>query len=342
MEEHTIYTHHNKSEKSQPGLGELLMELQQVKEKADRLVLLNDLHARLARAVDLPSMIDAFSVWLMPRVPHELMAFDAPETNRRHFCCSCHGPDRQHVEGLAERLFSDARHLPVLRKWKEGDYFIHNWPLEFEHASGIVIVMRQDQRLTDLEEKVISEALEVLEEPLRRALEYEDVFHQAKTDALTGLGNRRVFEERLGPLLDRSMRHGYPLTLVSMDLDHFKQVNDYLGHAAGDDVLKRVAKTFDAMIRTSDILVRMGGDEFMLILPHTDIDCAGILAERLCKAVDNLNVYSSDDLKLGVSIGLSQWQPGMTKEEWLEKVDGLLYKAKGLGRNQVYMDRTAD
>ena len=80
----------------------------------------------------------------------------------------------------------------------------------------------------------------------------------------------------------------------------------------------------------------------MLILPHTDIDCAGILAERLCRAVDNLNVYSSDDLKLGVSIGLSQWQPGMTKEEWLEKVDGLLYKAKGLGRNQVYMDRTTD
>ncbi len=338
MEEQTAYKNDKKSETLQRPLDDLLMELQELKEKTERLAVLNDLHARLASAVDLPSMIDAFSVWLMPRVPHELMAFDAPENNRRHLCCSCHGPERQHVVGLAERLFDDARRLSVLKKWKEGDFFIHNWPLDFEGASGIILVMRLEQRLSASEEKIVGEALEVLCEPLQRALAYEDVFKQAKCDALTGLANRRVFEERLGPLIGSARRHGHPLTLVSMDLDHFKQVNDNLGHATGDEVLKKVANTFSSMIRSSDILVRMGGDEFMLVLPDTDLNSAKVLAERLCKAVDNLDIYSTDDLKLGVSIGLSQWQKGLSETAWLEKVDELLYKAKGHGRNQVYAD----
>ncbi len=338
MEEQTMSTNYQESNNGQGSLDDVLRELQQLKEESARLVLLNDLHARLASAVDLPSMIDAFSVWLMPRVPHELMAFDAPNNKRRHLCCSCHGPERQHVVGLAERLFSDARRLPLIRKWKEGDFFIHNWPLDFGSSSGIILVMRQDQRLTAMEEKVVSEALAVLCEPLHRALAYEDVFQQAKCDALTGLANRRVFEERLGPLVDSARRHGHPLTLVSMDLDHFKQVNDHLGHATGDEVLKKVAQTFSAMIRSSDILVRMGGDEFMLILPDTDLASARILAERLCLAVDKLEIYSTADLKLGVSIGLSQWQPGISDEAWLERVDELLYEAKGHGRNQVYVE----
>ena len=336
MEEHTITIDHKETERRQGNLDILLAEMEQLKAKTNRLVLLNDLHARLASAVDLPSMIDAFSVWLMPRVPHELMAFDAPDKQHRHLCCSCHGPERQHVVGLAERLFNDASHLPVLRKWKEGEFFIHNWPLDFQNSSGIILVMRQDQRLSAMEEEVVSEALAVLCEPLERALAYEDVFKQAKCDALTGLANRRVFEDRIGPLVDSARRHGHPLTLVSMDLDHFKQVNDNLGHATGDEVLKQVATTFSSMIRSADILVRMGGDEFMLILPDTDLPSAHILADRLCKAVDNLGIYSTDELKLGVSIGLSQWQPGMSKDEWLETVDGLLYEAKGHGRNQVY------
>ncbi|MDR9501774.1 MAG: GGDEF domain-containing protein [Desulfurivibrionaceae bacterium] len=327
-------SHYKKT--TERGLDDLLAELQQLKEKADRLVLLNDLHVRLASAVDLPSLIDAFSLWLMPLVSHELMAFDAPGNKRRHVCCSCHGPERLHLVGLTERLFCDARHLAVLCKWKEGDFFIHNWPVDFESVSGIVLVMRQKQQLTDAEQEMIVDALTVLSEPLQRVLAYEELFVQAKSDALTGLANRRVFEDRLGPLMDSASRYGHALTLVSMDLDYFKQLNDNLGHSSGDEVLKKVATTFAAMIRTSDILVRMGGDEFMLVLPDTDLASARILAERLCKAVDNLQIYSTVDLKLGVSIGLSQWQPGMTEDAWLERVDELLYEAKGRGRNQVY------
>ncbi len=315
----------------------LLEELQQVRAKSDRLLLLNELHSRLSKALDLCSMIDAFSVWLMPRVPHELLAFDAPQENKRHLCCSCHGPRRREVIKIAENLFSDAKQFPVMKSWREGDYFVHNWQLGFLDTSGLVIVLRQDNKLTPLEEDIISEALTVLSEPLQRAMVYEELFLQAQQDVLTGLANRRVFEDRIGPLMDSARRHGHNLTLVSMDLDHFKQVNDNLGHAEGDAVLKTVSRTFSDMIRSSDILVRIGGDEFMLILPDTDVVSAGILAERLCQAVDGLDIYSSEAVKLGVSIGLCQWQDGWEQEEWLQRTDELLYKAKGQGRNRVCM-----
>lgn len=315
----------------------LLEELQQVRAKSERLLLLNELHTRLSRTLDLSSMIDAFSVWLMTRIPHELLAFDAPFDNKRHLCCSCHGPQRLEVIQIAENLFSDAKRFSVMKTWREGNYYVHNWHLDFLSTSGLVLVLRENQKLTALEEEIISESLTVLSEPLQRAMAYEELFVKSQQDALTGLANRRVFDERIGPLMDNARRHGHELTLVSMDLDHFKQVNDNLGHAEGDSVLKKVACTFSDMIRSSDILVRIGGDEFMLVLPETDLAAGGLLAERLCRAVDGLDIYSSDSEKLGVSIGLSQWQDGWTQEEWLQHTDELLYQAKGQGRNRVCM-----
>lgn len=338
MNEQALYKEDSDSHLIKPELDEVLTELQQLREKAARLALLNDLHARLANAVDLPSMIDAFSVWLMPLVPHELMAFDGASSRHQHFCCSCHGPERQHIVTLAERLFADARQVALLKKWKEEEFYVHNWPLDFAGCNGIMLILRQERTLTAAEEDVVNEALAVLCEPLQRAMAYEDVFRQAKCDSLTGLANRRIFDERIDPLIDNAQRHGHPLSMVSMDLDHFKQVNDELGHAAGDEVLRQVAATLTAMIRSSDILVRMGGDEFLLLLPDTDLGSARILAERLCRAVDELDIYTAADRRLGVSIGLSQWQPGMTKEMWLQRVDELLYEAKGKGRNQVYAE----
>lgn len=315
----------------------LLEELQQVRAKSERLSLLNELHHRLSSALDLSSMIDAFSVWLMPRVPHQLLAFDAPHDNKRHLCCSCHGPQRLEVIKIAENLFSDAKRFAVMQSWREGEYYVHNWQLNFLASSGLVLILTENQKLTPLEEEIITESLTVLSEPLQRAMAYEELFVQAQQDALTGLANRRVFDDRIGPLMDSARRYGHKLTLVSMDLDHFKQVNDNLGHAEGDAVLKRVAGTFADMIRSTDILVRIGGDEFMLVLPDTDVVSARILAERLCRAIDGLGIYSSDTEKLGVSIGLSQWQEGWSLEEWLQRADEFLYQAKGQGRNRVCM-----
>jgi diguanylate cyclase (GGDEF)-like protein len=318
----------------QVDMTSLMAELDRFKKKTAQLSLLNELHARLAGAVDLPGMIEAFSVWLMPLVEHDLVAYHNPDRKRNYMYSSCHGPERQRIFQLAEKLF-DSQPENGDQGWHEEDFYVQNWHLGSIDSSGLVLVLRQSKVIDAEEAALIDQALEVLREPLQRALDYEDLFVIARRDILTGLANRRVFEERIGPLMDNSKRHHHPLTLACMDLDRFKQVNDNLGHAEGDRVLKKVADTFKSMVRSSDLLIRMGGDEFFLVLPETSLDSARVLAERLCKAIDDLAIYSAPGQKLGVSIGLSQWQPGMKIEEWLQSTDELLYQAKDNGRSQV-------
>ncbi|MBI5556017.1 MAG: GGDEF domain-containing protein [Deltaproteobacteria bacterium] len=312
----------------------LMVELDQFKKKTARLALLNELHGRLAGAVDLPGMIEAFSIWLMPLVEHDLVAYHNPDRKRSYMYSSCHGPERQRIFMLAEKLFHACPESSG-RAWDEEDFYVQNWYLGSLDSSGLMLVLRQDTVIDAEEGTLIKQALEILRDPLQRALDYEDLFAIARRDTLTGLANRRVFEERINSIIENSRRHNHSLTIASMDLDHFKQVNDNLGHAEGDRVLKRVAATFQSMVRSSDLLVRMGGDEFLLVLPETGLDAARVLAERLCKAIDELEIYSAPTQKLGVSIGLSLWQPGITLEDWLEETDGLLYQAKDNGRSQV-------
>jgi GGDEF domain-containing protein len=248
----------------QVDMTSLMAELDRFKKKTAQLSLLNELHARLAGAVDLPGMIEAFSVWLMPLVEHDLVAYHNPDRKRNYMYSSCHGPDRQRIFQLAEKLF-DSQPGNGDHGWYEEDFYVQNWHLGSMDSSGLVLVLRQSKVIDAEEAALIDQALEVLREPLQRALDYEDLFVIARRDILTGLANRRVFEERIGPLMDNSKRHHHPLTLACMDLDRFKQVNDNLGHAEGDRVLKKVADTFKSMVRSSDLLVRMGGDEFFLV-----------------------------------------------------------------------------
>lgn len=321
-------------ESCQFDLSSLMAQLDQFRRKNERLAQLNELHARLAGAIDLPGMIEAFSIWLMPLVEHDLVAYTNSERQRSHMYCSCHGPERQRVFKVAERLFhrlDDKKEAD----WYEDDYHVRNWYLDSFDSSGLLLILRRDRSIGPEGIELINEGLAILQEPLSRALEYEDLFEIARRDSLTGLSNRRVFEERIGPLMDTARRHDHPLTLACMDLDHFKQINDNLGHNEGDRVLQEVAATFKNMVRSSDLLVRMGGDEFLLVLPETDLDSARILANRLCRAIENLDIYSAPGEKLGVSIGLSQWQPGVSREEWLQQTDELLYDAKDRGRCQV-------
>jgi len=317
-------------------MSSLMAELDRFRKRNARLLQLNELHARLAASIDLSSMIEGFSVWLTPRVEHDLVAYSNPEKERCYIYCSCHGPDREKVVTVAEKIFQ-LQPNNIAAGWDDEEYYIQNWLLGALEESGLFLVFRKDRVLTEAESELISDALEVLREPLQRALDYEDHFAASRKDPLTGLDNRRVFEEQIGPMLDNAKRHNYPLSIISMDLDRFKQVNDNLGHSVGDSVLQKVAQTFASHVRGGDLLVRMGGDEFLLVLPNTDQKAAKLLAERLCKAVSDLEIYSGPSCKLGVSIGGCQWSPDMSREEWLKKVDRLLYQAKEHGRNRVWM-----
>lgn len=317
------------------NVDNLLVELDHYRKKSARLLMMNELLARMAVLVDMASMIEAYSVWLMPSVGHDLIAYSNPGRNRTYMFCSSHGPERRLAMNAAEYIVNRLSGKNCPPKAWEGDYYVQSWPLSAQDDTSYLLLVRKGNEFSSQEVEVIQESLGLLGESLRRAMGYEDLFEQARHDALTGLANRRVFEERIGPLIDNARRHGYSLSVASMDLDHFKEVNDTLGHATGDEVLQQVAKLVASMIRSSDLLVRMGGDEFLLVLPDTALDSATVLAERLCAAVDQLNIWVPAAGKLGISIGLSQWQSGMSKDEWLQRADEALYQAKATGRSRV-------
>ena len=195
-------------------------------------------------------------------------------------------------------------------------FHVHRWVFDSPGCYGLLTLLRRGRPLSEHDLEFIDESLLILAEPVKRALEYEDIFSQARRDTLTGLPNRFVFEERIGALIEQARRHGRPLTLAALDLDHFKAVNDAMGHFTGDRVLQQVAATLQAQIRLTDLLVRMGGDEFLLILPDTDMPAACHLAERLCRVVAELGVVTASG-QLGVSIGLAEWQPGLSVSAWL-------------------------
>ncbi|MDB5340896.1 MAG: domain S-box-containing protein/diguanylate cyclase protein [Planctomycetaceae bacterium] len=163
----------------------------------------------------------------------------------------------------------------------------------------------------------------------------------ATTDALTGLQNRRAFQERLVEEVERAQRYGHPVSLLLLDVDHFKQFNDSFGHLVGDEVLKQVSRILEATARTSDYLARFGGEEFAIILPNTDSRGAMILAERFREAIA---AEPFPDRRITVSLGvatLSRESHGLT-----DIIDGLtlikgadeaLYFSKHNGRNQVHL-----
>jgi len=324
------------------NLDHLMVELDRYRRQSDWLKQVNELHARLAGATDLQGMIEAFSVWLTPLVEHDLIAYRSLDRSRLHIICSCHGPDRRLAMKTAEEVFEkiDCQLDGACCEW--GPFFVQQWQMSFgadiAATQGCLMLLRRGTCIEAEEARILRDALEILGEPLQRALMYEDLFAQARRDMLTGLDNRRVLEERIGSMLESARRHDRPITLASMDLDHFKQINDTLGHAAGDNALQMVAKALTGMVRNSDLLVRMGGDEFVLVLPDTALEPARLLAERLCGAIDGLDLNAGDGSKLGVSIGLVQWNAEMGKDEWLQRADEVLNHAKKAGRCRVCVE----
>ncbi len=156
-----------------------------------------------------------------------------------------------------------------------------------------------------------------------------DVMRQAAiTDSLTGLPNRHHFHERYTLDLETAIADGVPLALMLLDVDHFKDINDRKGHPAGDDKLRDVAHGLQSAIRADDLVARYGGDEFIVVAPHTSRDDALHLAERLRVA--------ARESEASVSIGVAIFpQDAATQDELIEAADAALYRAKQAGRNCV-------
>jgi diguanylate cyclase (GGDEF)-like protein len=170
------------------------------------------------------------------------------------------------------------------------------------------------------------------------AIENARLYEMATLDRKTGLFNHGHFQNRLVEEIERAERYKSDLSLMILDLDHFKQVNDTHGHVVGDEVLKRLARTLREQIRSFDIPARFGGEEFTVILPETDSKSSLIVAERLRKAVEKLSFGSAKNrFSISVSIGVANFvhDNSLTDDLFVDLADRALYHAKETGRNRV-------
>jgi len=166
----------------------------------------------------------------------------------------------------------------------------------------------------------------------RKLLEAE-IFRYATTDNLTGLFNRRSFDQRLTEEMDLTMRYGSPMALVMYDFDGFKDINDAHGHVQGDKVLEQSARLVRDNVRSTDMVVRWGGEEFMILVPQARLVTAKVLAEKLRQVLEEY-VFSAR-FHVTASFGVTEYVPGESKDTLLKRVDDALYRAKALGRNRV-------
>jgi diguanylate cyclase (GGDEF)-like protein/PAS domain S-box-containing protein len=178
-------------------------------------------------------------------------------------------------------------------------------------------------------------AQKALEDQLRALATY---------DSLTGATNRRYFVELAQNERERSLRHGSPMSLCLFDADHFKSINDNHGHVAGDHVLTAIAQSAKSVLRTSDVLGRLGGEEFAILLPNTDLPGALVVAERVRAAVAAGEVQNGDvgldepraPIRVTISLGVAQLRGDEPSETLMKRADRALYAAKDLGRDRVH------
>jgi two-component system cell cycle response regulator len=170
----------------------------------------------------------------------------------------------------------------------------------------------------------------------------QNSIEMAITDALTGLHNRRYMENHLATLAEQASAHGKPLALMLLDIDYFKSINDSFGHDAGDDVLREFATRVRKSIRGIDLACRYGGEEFVVVMPETDLHVASLVAERLRRSIAGEPFAASKGARrigVTISIGLATLeQNGEAVADVLKRADNALYRAKHEGRNRVVAD----
>ena len=219
--------------------------------------------------------------------------------------------------------------LVLAVRWRILQLKYRQQQLQQQVAEKTLALQRQADHLTaaDIERSKLLEKLKI------QAQEFEQ---QARLDALTGLANRRAFDEALARECARSRRSKLPLTLVLLDIDHFKQVNDRYNHSVGDEVLKLVASLISAHCREDDTVSRWGGEEFAVLLPNTTALVAQDICERIREAIMLADCSAvAPGLHLTISMGIAEFAGEAQHEKLLSRSDAALYQAKKHGRNRI-------
>ncbi|MFC5698540.1 GGDEF domain-containing protein [Pseudomonas sp. GCM10022186] len=200
------------------------------------------------------------------------------------------------------------------------------------------LIFRRNQRFDDQELNQLESLLASLLFPLRNALLYRAAIQSALRDPLTDTGNRIAMEQTLQREVDLARRNLQPLSVLMLDIDHFKQINDQYGHSTGDEVLKAVATTLKARLRNVDMVFRFGGEEFLVLLSGTCREAAALVGERLRLGILELQyLVQGHALDLSISLGCATLLPTESVDSLLRRADNALYVAKREGRNRLSM-----
>ena len=192
------------------------------------------------------------------------------------------------------------------------------------------------KKFSEEETQLLESVICSLVYPLRNAIMYKHALTAALTDPLTGTNNRSAMNSALIRETELARRHNTPLSLIMLDIDKFKSINDTYGHLAGDFVIKSIADAVMECTRSSDILFRSGGEEFVILLSNTAKDGALMLAERIRHTIaSNEYVYGDHHIEVTASLGVACFSKGDNSETLFEKADVALYTAKAEGRNCV-------
>ena len=191
-------------------------------------------------------------------------------------------------------------------------------------------------RFNEDELTVLEMLIGVLFYPLRNAILYREALESSLRDPLTGIGNRSSMDMSFEREIKLARRHTHPLTLMIIDIDHFKEVNDSLGHRNGDKVLQKIVEVVQSTLRETDQIFRYGGEEFVAILHNTDIENAKLIAERVRVNVAMTPIsLENEDVLNTISIGISDLRESDTTSSLFERTDDAMYHAKKTGRNKV-------
>lgn len=209
----------------------------------------------------------------------------------------------------------------------------------FEQSLGNIRFFRTSA-FSELECQKIERMLTTLVYPLRNAFKYMQAIQSSFLDGLTGVKNRAAFDNALQREIELAHRQNSDLSVVVLDVDYFKKVNDTFGHAAGDQVLIKIAKTLEASVRRSDMVFRYGGEEFVAILSYTSEEGAKLLADRVREEISELNILELERRQVTASLGIASLNEQDDAKSIFKRADAALYQAKDLGRNRVVSAET--
>lgn len=211
-----------------------------------------------------------------------------------------------------------------------------NYMLRLEQNYLGQVTISSPKKFSDQDLLTHEQSIGILVHYLKNSIEYQTLEKIAFQDGLTGVMNRTALEDLLPQEVERAQRYGFDLSVMMIDIDHFKTINDSIGHIGGDEVLRHVSTAIQSQLRKSDLPFRYGGDEFLLVLPNTDLEGAHKAAKRIMQSLSKeVSEIPNCPISPKLSIGIAASKPGETDEELIRRVDSALYDSKNNGRNCI-------